>query len=280
MPPIPRRETATFWRAPEVDGLELLRATYVTHAFSRHMHETFAIGVVEAGAEQFYYRGRIHVAPAGTIVLIQPGEMHTGEAATDAGWTYRMIYPAVHLLQRVAQEVVGRHRDMPYFPNPVVRDPAAASLLRSLHRAMQMEGDGSTLERESLLSLTLARLVECHAEERPSPSPAQREHGAVRRAREYLQARASDNVSLDDLAAVAGLSPFHLLRVFKAEVGLPPHAYLTGIRVERAKRLLARGYPATYVAMEMGFTDQSHLTRHFKRLIGVTPGQYAAGSSQ
>lgn len=97
-------------------------------------------------------------------------------------------------------------------------------------------------------------------------------------AREFLEANAEQDVSLVRLAAVAGLSPFHLVRVFREAVGLPPHAYLDQVRVERAKGLLSAGLPIARAAAEAGFADQSHLTRRFKRLVGVTPGQYRAGS--
>ncbi|MGE5598408.1 MAG: AraC family ligand binding domain-containing protein, partial [Bacteroidota bacterium] len=94
------QERAKFWRDTTLGGLELLRASYITHAFAPHTHEGFAIGVIEAGAEGFSYRRSYHVAPAGTMVVINPGERHTGEAAARTGWTYRMLYPEARLLQR------------------------------------------------------------------------------------------------------------------------------------------------------------------------------------
>ena len=130
------------------------------------------------------------------------------------------------------------------------------------------------LERESRLLEALASLVTRHVVDK---LPARRmglEHQAVKRTREYLEALPSDNVSLEKLAREAGLSSFHLCRVFREETGLAPHAYQTLMRVRLAKTLLAKRLPISQVAVEVGFYDQAHLTRHFKRIFGVTPGRY------
>lgn len=271
------REEATFWCAADLGDLELLRARYVTHVYARHTHEGFAIGVIEAGAESFYYRHANHTAPAGHIVLVNPGEVHTGQAATENGWTYRMFYPSADLLQQIASEVARRPRGIPYFPEAVVRDDAMAVLLRHLH--VTLADPASALERASRLTTTFAHLIQRHAGAPPDLPDTPRlgaERAPAARVREYIHAHLAENVTLDQLARVANLSPFHLLRVFQREAGLPPHAYQTQLRVARAKSLLALGLSPAQVALDTGFADQSHLTRHFKRLVGVAPGRYAA----
>jgi len=269
------RETVKFWQARDVEQLELLRATYVTHSFARHAHDGFAIGVIEAGAEQFYYRGGTHIAPAGAVVVINPGETHTGQAAARSGWAYRMLYPGTTLLRGVAADLAGYSQGIPHFPSPIIHDDQLSATLRRLH--LTLETSPSTLERQSRLLETLALLVARYADSSRVEQVVRREQTGVRRVRQYLDTYYGENVSLDDLARLAGLSPFHLSRVFAREVGLPPHTYLTGVRVDHAKRLLLAGHPAATAARETGFVDQSHLTRHFKRIVGVTPGQYARG---
>ena len=140
-----------------------------------------------------------------------------------------------------------------------------------------MEHSPSDLERESRLLWAMTQLVSRHAERRPLGRHRDREPRAVRRAREYLEGRYAENVSLECLSRVAGLSRFHLLRAFRDETGLPPHAYLLGVRLREAKSLLLDGVPVARAAQDAGFFDQSHFTRHFKRLVGVPPGQYAPG---
>ncbi len=272
----PSEERAKFWREPVLNNLEMLRATYVTHTFSRHTHEGYAIGVIEAGVEEFTYQGAVHRAPAGSVVVIHPGEVHTGYAGTPAGWTYRMLYPEVKLVQKATSELVGQGQgQLPYFPNPVIHTQQLAAQLRQLHVAI--ENSTSALERESRFLWTLAHMVTRYAQYRPYLAPIGQEHQVVQRLKNYLRANYADTISLEQLAHIANLKPLRLLRVFRKEVGLPPHAYLVQIRVTRAKALLSMGLTIAQVAADTGFTDQSHLTRHFKRLVGVTPKQYALG---
>jgi AraC-like DNA-binding protein len=268
------REQARFWRDRDTGGLELLRARYITHSFARHTHDTFAIGVVEAGGDRFTYRGAEHVAPAGSIVLINPGEPHTGQAATADGWAYRMLYPAPELLAAATAELTGRpgQRRIPFFAAPVVHDPAVAQLLRDLHLAL--EQPAPALERQTHLLATLCAIIARHADDPPATRPTAGAGRAVDLTRDYLDAHYAENVTLHDLAQVAGLSPYHLVRIFRRATGLPPHAYLLQARVTRAKTLLARGWPPVRVAHATGFADQSHFTRGFARIVGVTPGRF------
>lgn len=268
-----QQEQTHFWHNVELGiSFEALTATYFTHSFAKHTHEGFAIGVIERGAETFYYRGAIHVAGAGSVVVINPGELHTGQAVTSEGWSYRMIYPAADLLERAAAEVSGMRRGIPFFDDPVIYDPVVFERLRLAQLAL--EESPSALEREMRLLDALTVLVQRHADSRPAPSQPGSAHGALRRARDYLQTHYADDLSLEDLARVVHLSPFHLSRLFHERVGLPPHAYLNQVRVNRAKALLSRGVPIAEVAQATGFVDQSHLSKAFKRIVGVAPGQY------
>lgn len=270
------REYTRFWRDPDVHNLELLRATFITHAFAPHIHEGFAIGVIDQGAEQFSYRRTTHVAPAGSIVVINPGEVHTGESATHQGWQYRMFYPSASLMQHAASEIGGRTHTLPSFPHPVIDDPVLADMFARLHTSFEhME---SPLERASRLLWALSHLVMHHADTRPPLATTRAEPDGVQKVRAYLDAHYAEHTTLEHLSSVAGLSPFHLLRVFRSQVGMPPHAYLTHVRVTQAKQLLAHGVPVAAVAAQTGFVDQSHLTRHFKRMVGVPPGHYQRNS--
>ena len=269
------REQTKLWRLSTSYGdVELMRATYVTQVFSRHSHERFAIGVIENGALGFYYRGENVVAPTGSVNLANPGEPHDGHAATEVGWIYRMFYLDLSLLQQAASEVAGRPRDLPFFQTGVIHDDYLASLIRRLHIALEAELNASALEQESRVLEMLSQLVVRHADDHPVPRAMPREDRAVARAREYLEAHYAENVSLDQLAHIANLSPFHLAHVFRDQMGLAPHTYLTQMRVRQAQTLLGQGWPIAQVACEVGFADQSHLTRRFKRVVGMTPGQY------
>lgn len=270
------QEQARLWRAHDLGNLEVLQASYTKHSFARHTHEEFMIGVIEGGGCAFYYRGDTHIALAGSIVLINPGEVHDGSGAETARLAYRALYPAVDVLQRIASEFAGKRQGVPYFTPPVVQDRQVSMLLCSLLESLDMPA--SALEQESQFCLALAPLIARYAEQRPQARNVGKEHQAVKLVRDYLEAQYAEQVTLAQLASLAQLSPYHLLRVVHAELGLPPHAYLTQVRVARAKKLLGLGMSIPQAALETGFVDQSHLTRHFKRQVGVTPGQYALGS--
>ena len=269
----PLQETAKFWHDPVLENLEMLRATYVTHTFARHTHESYAIGVIEAGVEAFTYQGTHYQAPAGSIVAIHPGEVHTGHAGIPEGWAYRMVYPTVSLMQKAAADCLLPAQTVPYLPKAVIDDPQLAIALRQLHNAI--EHSRSDLERESRFLWFFAQLIARHAENRPQLVSLGNETQRVRQVQDYLQANYTQNISLDELARLVNLKSLRLLRLFRKIVGLPPHVYLVQTRVMNAKRLLRAGIPLAQVAVDTGFTDQSHLTRHFKRWMGVTPKQYA-----
>lgn len=270
-----KSEQAKFWRDPALGNTEMLRANYVTHSFTRHTHEGYAIGVIDAGVEAFAYRGSNYQATAGSIVVIHPGEVHTGHAGIPSGWSYRMLYPDASLLQSVLSEIKESTLCIPFFPNPVIQDARLAAQLRQSHIAV--ETSDSQLKRESCFLWTLAQLISQYAESCPVIAPLKQDHAVVQRVREYLHSHYASSVSLEQLAQIANLKPLRLLRVFQREVGLPPHTYLVQVRVARAKALLSAGMPIAHVASDTGFTDQSHLNRHFKRVVGVTPGQYVSG---
>jgi AraC-like DNA-binding protein len=230
------------------------------------------IAVTEGGTALPRYRGGAHLVGPSDVLVLNPGEVHGGGPAHGSIWRYRAFYPPIDLMQCAGQDLAGADRGVPQFAEDVVRDPHVAALLRRAHIAL--EKPSSTLERESRLLEALARLVTRHAVGKPPARRIYREHRAVKMAREYLETLPSENVSLERLAREAGLSPFHLCRVFRQETGLPPHAYQTLVRVRLAKALLAEGIAISQAAVEAGFYDQAHLTRRFKRVFGVTPGRF------
>ncbi len=268
-----KHEETNFWRIPSFGNMELLRASYLKQSFPRHTHDLYAIGVIERGALGFYYRGENVLASQGQINLCIPGEVHTGQPAADDGWTYRMFYFEPTLLQRIASEVAGRPRDIPFFRTGVVDDPELAGRIRLLHVLMEQQ-DTPLLAQETALLWTLGQMVVRHADDPPVLRKMQREKTAVLHTKQFISTHYTQNFSIEDLAKAIHLSPYHIIHVFREETGVPPHAYLRQVRIRKAKELLAAGMPIADVAHNVGFTDQSHLNRWFKRLWGITPGQY------
>ncbi len=265
-------EVARYWQHQAVDGVDLLRARFVTHRYGRHAHETYTFGLIEAGVEEFDYGRTLLRAGPGAVALLNPDVVHTGQAATPFGWTYRVLYPQVSVVSSVAAEL-GVQGGTPWFPDTVLYDPATAGLLRQAHQAAE---HGDRLASSTLLTAALTRLLRAHSAAPPidGPKAPSRSPASVQAVRDLLPERLADPPSLGELAAITGLSQFALLRAFRQETGMPPHAYLNQLRVRRARQLLDGGLPPADVAAQIGFADQAHLTRHFKRVVGVPPAAY------
>jgi len=280
-------ETASVTRAELFDGrasLELMRAAYLTHRFSPHAHEELAVGVVESGAARSRHGRGTLLVPAGRIVALNPGDVHTGEAADPrVGYRYRMFYvPDALLRLATGRTTVGAagDGDALSFAEPVIHDPELAARLVRAHALIETGED--RVIGEGLLADALGDLARRHGTPERGGAPDQSEHrsaSVVRVVREYLEDEHARVVTLAELSELTGFSPFHLSRTFRAAVGVPPYAYLALVRVRRARELLARGQPVSDVTYETGFSDQSHFTRHFKRVVGVPPGQYARAAA-
>jgi AraC-like DNA-binding protein len=270
-------EHARLWRDPDLHNLELLHAHFLTQSFAPHSHETYAIGFIEHGAESFDYRGQRHMAGAGSIAIIHPGELHTGGPLGAHGWRYRALYPEPVLMAQLSAEIDRNHGNLPFFDQPVMYDRELFGELWRSHVAL--EGHVTLLERESRLLWALARMIERYADSTRLMRPPKPERYAVSIMVDYLHDNLPRNITLEELSQLTQLSTYHLLRVFRSEMGLPPHAYLNQLRINHAKSLLLGGAPPADVAAQVGFADQSHLTRLFKRTVGVTPGVVAPDRS-
>ena len=268
-------ESATMTRLRVFETLELLRARYTRQRFAPHAHDEYVFGMVEAGAARTLFRGREDVHAVGSVITFAPGEVHTGAPATEQGWSYRMLYPSESLVRFIAREATGRDFS-PTFDNSYAPDAALAERLRATHAVL--EGSADTMRKECTLVEMIGEIIIRHAATPNADGgalPAARSTAALRRVRELLEAEYARTVTISELAREAGLSTFHLIRVFRATFGLPPYKYLELVRIQQARRLIRLGFPLTHVVHATGFSDQSHLTRYFKRIVGVTPGIYA-----
>jgi AraC-like DNA-binding protein len=272
--PFAKQEQAKAWQLPALENLEVLHATYRTHTFARHVHEEFCLGIIVGGVEAVRYRGTTHIAPTGSLVVFQPDEGHSNWAATAAGWSFQVIYPAIDLLQRAigAEETTIA---MPFFADPIIADRSLFCQISQFHAQLAHPQTTIQLEQESQLLAILQTLVTRHAVwHKPNQFTIGREHRAVKQIKDYLQVYYAQDPSLEDLSTVCGLSPFHLARVFRKATGLPPHAYLISLRIAHAKIHLCQNRSLAEIAIDLGFTDQSHFTHTFKAWVGIPPGQY------
>ncbi len=271
-----------FWRERRYDDLECLKARYYRHSYAPHTHDTFAVGVILAGADAFRCGGVRHIAPAGSLVTVNPHELHDGQPHGDS-FAYRMFYPSVALIQRLADDLTGDLSEdrgtlagaLPMFRQAVVHAPDLAA--RFIHLHSLLEHRAPKLAVDEAFTGAMTEMVRRYTVLDPKGRRLGRESRAVGRVRALIDAEYMQDLTLSKLANEAGFSRFHLLRAFRREVGVTPHAYMTGRRIAAAKGLLAGPEPLSAIAVTCGFYDQSHFNRAFKSWIGLTPGQYRSG---
>lgn len=271
-----RRDLIEVWRPQDLTQLELRRGFGAARPVPRHWHEEYQFCLIQSGPGELNYRGSSLPTPPASLFMIHPGEVHANRTYDRFGCNYRTLFVDAELMRSAAGEIYGKVTGLPFFPTAVVFDQEVIRQYLDLHVAL--ERPSSSLERQALLLNLLTLLMARFAENHPAPRAFALDRQAVRRAYDYLAEHYAENVSLEHLAGIANLSPFHFNRVFSEQFGMPPHAFQTQLRVLRAKALLLQGRAIPQVASQTGFADQSHLTRHFKRLVGVPPGQYQLSS--
>ncbi|WP_037607500.1 AraC family transcriptional regulator [Streptacidiphilus rugosus] len=263
-------ESAHYWQHPDLPGVDLLRAHYVRHTFGKHTHDSYVLASITSGVEAFHYRGGLEVAPAGSVALVEPDRLHTGHAGVPDGWSYQVLYPGAAQIAAVAAEL-GAAPGSPGFGTAVVQDDELTRLVLQTHQAAEQN---QVLAASTLLRLALARAVSRHSSQRLVRPVSGSGLEAASAARDLLASRLEQPPTLEQLADAVGARPFPLLRAFRDAYGLPPHAWLTQQRVRTARTLLDTGASPADVAVAVGFVDQAHLTRHFRRIVGVPPGAY------
>ncbi|WP_322033678.1 AraC family transcriptional regulator [Paraburkholderia sp. J76] len=300
------RDSARYWRTPLLPGADLVTAEYHEHAFAPHWHDAYTIPVIEGGAECFRYRGAQHVAETGSVPVINPGELHTGSRAVEEGWSYRVMYVPIDFLHELAGEIAGRAQPLPWFDVQVIHDLDLAHRLSRAHRLLEADADWrratagpepgagpagvapipplpgapSTASCSDLLAVegalldALSTLLTRYGRTREAAFRHGPNDPRVETMKALLAADLAAPLRVADLAQAVGLSPFHATRLFTQATGLPPHAWRTQLRLQRALGPLREGATVADVAVASGFTDQSHFTRHFRRMFGVPPGRW------
>lgn len=250
--------------AEPMDGIERFEAWFAGKAYAMHRHDTYAIGRTLAGVQNFNYRrGQRNSLPGNTMVL-HPDEPHDGQAGTDEGFNYRMIYVEPALLQNV----LGG-RALPFLEGGISTDPRLAAATSAL---LQRVG-----ERLEPLEQSEALADVAHALAAVAGMPLRRAGGdfvAARRARDYLHAHQTQSVTLPELEAMTGRDRWSLSRDFRTFYGTSPYRYLTMRRLDTVRHLLLAGSSLAAAAVQAGFADQSHMTRHFLKTFGQTPARW------
>jgi AraC-like DNA-binding protein len=251
-------------RAQPIEGVERIEAWFQDKAYAMHRHDTYAIGRTLAGVQSFSYRrGRRDSLPGNTIVL-HPDEAHDGQAGTAEGFRYRMIYVEPALFQQVLGGCA-----LPFLEGGVSTDPRLAAATEALLQHL-----GHTLEPLEQ-SDALAELARALAAVAGVPrAPVKGDYLAACRARDYLLANCARVVTLEEVEAATGRDRWSLSHDFRSFYGTSPYRYLTMRRLDAVRRMLLAGTSLADAAAGAGFADQSHMTRHFLKTYGLTPGRW------
>ena len=255
------------WK-PEVPGIhEVFHARFVDHAYPAHTHDTWTVFTLDEGSIAYDLERRHRGVRGSKLTLLPPHVVHDGRPAAITGYRKRVLY--------VGTEILGEHLIGAVVDRPDVLDHSLVRGFRSLHRALASPGD--TFEAESIFALVTARLLEHLGD--PSGDDVEPDGSTAEDLRDLLDARSFVGITLAEAGRILDVSPAHLVRAFTRRFGISPHRYLVGRRIDVARRRLLEGRPPADVAAEVGFHDQAHFTKHFKRHVGITPGSFRSARS-
>lgn len=265
-------EVIKFSRVKDLPELETYQVVDTARSVSRHIHWVFSLSVCQSGVGIHETKQGKHVVMPGNIFVINCDETHS--TCVPIGCTYSSCSIRIDplFLSTLITQISGQQLKSLHFEEPAVSNWALSQQILSLHKAL--EDHTSILEKQCLLLDTLAKLYACYSSERVKLPIMGDERTPISRVCEYLQDCFNENVSLSQLTAIAGISEFHLSRVFTKAIGVPPHTYQLQVRLKKATDLIASGKTLVEAALATGFCDQSHFQKAFKKKFGITPGQY------
>jgi AraC-like DNA-binding protein len=253
------------WK-PAVPGIhEVLHARFVEHAYPPHTHDAWTVFIVDDGAIRYDIERRHRGAAGNRVTILPPHLVHDGRPAHGSGYRKRVIY--------LSTEVLDERMTGPAVDSPDIEDPSVVQGMHALHR--RLADPGETLAAESALAIMTARLLE-HLGGRRDDAVERSNEGLASDLRDLLDERRFERITLAEAGRILHASPAHLVRSFSRSFGIAPHRYLLARRVEAARWRLLEGEAVAQVAAAVGFYDQAHLTRHFKRHVGTTPAHYVS----
>jgi AraC-like DNA-binding protein len=269
------RNSTQYWWDRHLTGLSLMRADFTTHEYPPHTHDALVVAVTEQGGSIIKSRGQVEEARTSTLFVFNPAEPHAGWMGWSERWRYRSLYLTQLALDRLATEL--GIEQVPYFTHNDFGDPDLIEGFLDMHRVLEAGRD--VFQERELLVATFGTLFQRHGSTRNRIEAAPHDRSRVDRAKERMRADHASDLRLEDLARDVGLTTFQLIGLFKRATGLTPHAYLTQVRLGMACRRLRHSRAIAEIATQVGFYDQSALTKHFKRCYGITPLQFARAAA-
>lgn len=264
------QDNARLWKSEAMDGISLFKACFHNFEYRKHSHDEFAIGVIEKGCQSFSHKGSNHLAPSGSIITVNPDEIHDGRPAGAGGYQYRMVYIEPFVIKAIFEK--SCNTDIPFcFSSPKTIDN---QLSKDILKSMYCLEIGEDFESVSLFTEAIAELFRRHASPVVCRGKIYKDKTKIKKACEFMTERLDIQLTVEEISDYLGISQYHFIRTFKKTTGLSPHSYLVHQRIKKAKNAMEKGASIVEAAVLAGFSDQSHLTRQFKSYYGITPGQY------
>ncbi len=249
--------------------IEVFQGAFTSRSFKPHFHNTYALILVESGVADYGIKNKRNVVTDNKLLVLNPYEVHTGRSLGDGVWNFRSMYLPNELVR--SNYNIDIEDGQAIFMNQLINETSLLARYQMLHsRMLESELD---MDAEVELQEILHQLAELSGVE-VAKVHSDKYRIVSERMRDYIYEYYRESIQLDDLMKITGLSRFHLIKVFKERFGLAPNQYLNNLRIEKAKELLIQGLKATEVAFSVGYFDQSHFIRHFKKVVGVTPSAY------
>jgi AraC-like DNA-binding protein len=255
-------------------GVRLIDAQYSRFAFPRHFHLEYHVGLLIQGQHRYVYGGERRHVGAGDVLLMAPEGIHDGACLEGQGYRIRVMAFDPFWLDEASRSLSDGRQGAPRLTTSSLRHPLLSQRLQRFHAAML---EGSPLAQEEALWQALAQLLEMGSTLRVSEPHRVFDQRTWQRLRDWLESRLDDPPTLEEIAAFCAMSPWQALRRFRQHTGLPPHQWLTQLRLQRALPLVLAGQPLSEIALRLGFYDQAHFSRLFRRTYGLPPARLRQG---
>lgn len=254
-------------------GVEIVSGRFENCRFSRHIHDVYGLGVITSGTLNFSYRGETLTAGAGEVSSVNPDEAHDGHSDNYSGWAYNMLYFDESFFRNAFQDIQGND-EVPYISEGVFVNRDIALGILEFTELNLRRGYESVLS-DSLLHSILSGLFYSHTDKRLTGKRHYSLGGRLEKVKEYINDNSSENITIKELADVAGMSSYHFIRSFRRDTGVTPYEYVTAVKAGLAKSLLLNGMKPAQAAAEAGYADQSHMTKRMKQIYGVSPSVFS-----
>jgi len=242
-------------------------------SFNRHYHDCYSVGILIGGVEKMFYRGANHIGKEGDIVCISPGEIHDGFTVTDGGSSYSIMYLDIDFVHGLIG-IEGRRKSPYLFEKPFVSEPSLVHpILAGMKHLQRWRTAGLNDPGTVEFTVALSDLFSRHAS---GFRKDKRCRADIVKAKSIIDASFHENLDTNMLASSVGVKPLNLIKGFKKAFGIPPHQYQLMLRVENVKAGILEHHSLVNLALENGFTDQSHMTKVFKKFVGTSPTRFRA----